>query len=49
MLSLCYDGGKRGTCSGSVLVVPFMQLFTFFMDHCGSLPQLIATVAATPI
>ena len=52
MLSLCYDGGKRGTCSGSVLVAPFVHfliLILFFMDHYGSLPRLIATVASTPV
>ena len=42
LLSLCYDGGKRGTCSGSVLVAPFVRF------HYGSLPRWLATVAATP-
>ena len=23
MLSMCHDGGERGTCSGFVLVAPF--------------------------
>ena len=40
MLSLCYDSGKRGTCSGSVLGAPFVRF------HYGSLPQWLATVAA---
>ena len=41
----CYDGGKRGTFLGSVLVAPIVHL----MDHYGSLPRWIATVAATPV
>ena len=49
MLSLCYDGGKRGTCTGSVLVAPFVHIYIYFMDHYGSLPRWIATVAATPV
>ena len=27
MLSLYHDGGERGTCSGSVLVAPFVHFF----------------------
>ena len=40
MLSLCYDSGKRSTCSGFVLGAPFVCF------HYGSLPRLLATVAA---
>ena len=43
MLSLCYDSGKRGTCSGSVLSALFVRF------HYGSLPRWLATVAATPV
>ena len=32
---LCYDGGKRGTCSGSVVVAPFVHFCLFIFD--GSL------------
>ena len=40
MLSLYYDGRKRGTCSGSVLGAPFVRF------HYGNLPRWPATVAA---
>ena len=40
MLSLCYDSGKRFTCSGVMLGAPFVCF------HQGSLPRLLATVAA---
>ena len=39
MLSLCYDSGKRGTCSGSELGAPFVRF------HYGSLLRWLATVA----
>ena len=39
MLSLCYDSGKRDTCSGPVLGAPFARF------HYGSLPRWLATVA----
>ena len=40
MPPLCYDSGKRSTCSGSVLGVPFVRF-----DY-GSLHRWLATVAA---
>ena len=43
MLSLCYDSGKRGMCSGSVLDASLGRF------HYGSLPRWLATVAATPV
>ena len=51
MLPLCYDGGERGTCLGSVLVAPFVHfcMFAFLMDHYVNLPLWISTVAATPV
>ena len=43
ILSLCFDSGKRGTCSGSVLGTPFV------LSRYGSLPRWLATVAAIPV
>ena len=43
MLSLCYESGKRGTCSESVLGTLFVRF------HYDSLPRWLATVAATPV
>ena len=43
MLLLCYDSGKRGTCSGSVLGASFVRF------HYNGLPRWFATVEATPV
>ena len=42
MLSLCYEGGRRGTCSGVRDGRPFCAFFFLMHDYC-SLSRWIAT------
>ena len=47
MLSLCPDGGGRGTCSGSVLVAPSRAYIIIIIIIIVIIFRWVATVGST--